>query len=63
MADPKTSAHEDESKRNPAATSEGTPEDKTEWVDPEVRTLDVSETASRPGVGTDGGSFADCTLS
>lgn len=34
-----------------------------EWVEPEIRTLPVEETAGNPGVGGDGGGFFDCTLS
>lgn len=37
--------------------------DLAEWVEPEIRTLPVEETAGNPGMGSDGGGFADCTLS
>lgn len=34
------------------------------WIEPEVRELDVRETALRPGVGPDGNTrWSDCTLS
>lgn len=33
------------------------------WIEPEIRTLPVEETANNPGSGADGGGFADCTLS
>ena len=36
---------------------------KREWIEPEVAELPVPETAGFPGVGTDGGTHADCTLS
>jgi hypothetical protein len=36
---------------------------RLEWVEPEARALAVSETAMQPTVGSDGGSFPDCTLS
>ena len=35
------------------------------WIEPEVRQLDVRETAAKPSAGSDGGggSFPDCTHS
>jgi hypothetical protein len=35
---------------------------RLDWVEPEVRRLEISETSVNPGAGGDGGS-ADCTLS
>ena len=40
------------------------PATKAVWVEPEIRALDIQETAGNPGVGTDGETrWADCTLS
>lgn len=38
-------------------------DDRAEWVDPEISTLALSETAMMPGRGFDRGNFRDCTLS
>jgi hypothetical protein len=36
---------------------------KETWIEPEIRTLDVAETAGFPNRGRDGGRFVDCTRS
>lgn len=36
---------------------------RVEWIAPEWRTLDLSETAFNPGQRRDGSSQVDCTLS
>lgn len=36
---------------------------KDSWIEPEIQTLDVSETAGFPNRGGDGGRFVDCTRS
>ena len=37
---------------------------KEAWVKPEVSEVDIAKvTNTLPGVGADGGGFADCTLS
>ncbi|WP_268795324.1 hypothetical protein [Sphingomonas sp. Leaf33] len=36
---------------------------KEVWIEPEIRTLDVNETAGFPNRGGDGGRFVDCTKS
>jgi hypothetical protein len=38
-------------------------QDGEAWISPELIELDVEQTALFPGVGTDGGPFADCTRS
>ncbi len=39
-------------------------DNRIEWIEPEVRTLAVSETSIRPGIGHDGETiWTDCTLS
>lgn len=37
--------------------------DRLAWVEPEISTLAVEETAGLPTVGTDGGAAPDCTKS
>jgi len=36
---------------------------KDAWIEPEIQTLDVAETAGAPNRGGDGGRFVDCTRS
>ncbi len=36
---------------------------KESWIEPEIQTLDISETAGFPNRGGDGGRFVDCTRS
>ena len=36
---------------------------KEAWIAPEIKTLDVSETANRPNRGRDTGAVVDCTRS
>lgn len=33
------------------------------WVEPDVHVLDIAETAVYPGIGPDGATYADCTVS
>ncbi len=38
--------------------------ERLEWIEPEIRQLDVRETAFRPHLGADGEThYADCTRS
>lgn len=46
-----------------ATQNEIVPDTRMEWVEPELRQLDVRETAANPLSGTDGGAFTDCTRS
>ena len=46
-----------------AGTVNGGHGDRAVWVEPEVRYLDVTETALFPRVGRDGGNYPDCTRS
>ena len=49
-----------------ATQNEIVPDTRLEWVEPEMRQLDVRETAMNNGTGMDGngvGAFADCTKS
>lgn len=36
---------------------------KTDWVEPAVTTLEIDETNTNPGAGSDGGPLPDCTSS
>ena len=36
---------------------------KDAWIEPEIQTLDVSETSGFPNRGGDGNRFIDCTRS
>ncbi len=36
---------------------------KEAWIDPDIRTLDISETNQFPANGNDGGVYAGCTRS
>ncbi|WP_423605562.1 hypothetical protein [Sphingomonas sp. MS122] len=37
--------------------------DRLTWVEPEISTLAIEETAAFSGPGPDGGAFPDCTSS
>lgn len=43
--------------------SKSDPDDRLEWIEPEIVALNIQETTMRPGRGRDGGRFADCTRS
>lgn len=36
---------------------------RSEWIEPEITTLEIDETALIPNVGADGSPFPDCTRS